>query len=108
ADEDDAAVDHVVPDYEDLAGRLELSDVDDVEGLVEEHLLTHLEELALDVRLGIDAELPVAGEDVHRAVGVHLEDGPEVVRRLGELLDLFAENAELLTGLFEQLGDLVV
>src|SRR5690606_25090981 len=55
ADEDDAAVDHDVPDSEDLARRLELSDVDDVEGLVEEHLLTHLEELDLDVRLGIDA-----------------------------------------------------
>ena len=43
---------------QDVTGRLEMTDVDDVEGLVEEDFLADLELLHLDVGLGGDPQLP--------------------------------------------------
>ena len=97
-----------LPNPEDLPGRLEMADVDDVERLVEENLLADLKLLHLDVGLGGHSKLAAAGEDVDGPVVVDLEDSSKVVRGGGELLHLFPEHAELLPGLLEDGRELVV
>src|SRR5690554_4136499 len=102
------AVLQLLADAHHLAGPLEATDVDHVVALVEEHFLADRELLDLDRRLGRHAQLAVAGHHVEGAVLVDLEDGAEVVRRCGQLLDLGPQHAELLTGFLENRGQLVV
>ena len=46
--------------------------------------------------------------DVDRPVWVHADEGAVGARRLGELLDLVAQGGELLLGLLERQGELLV
>ena len=94
--------------HQHVAGGLEVADVYDVEGLVEQHLLADLELLHLDVGLRRHPELAAAGHDVEGAVVVDLEHGPEVVGRSGQFLDFLAKHPQLLSGLFEHRRELVV
>ena len=62
----------------------------------------------VDVGVEADPHFAAAGEDVDRAVLVDAEEGAVGGRRLGQLLDLFAERGQLLLGLLEGEGQLLV
>ena len=55
-----------------------------------------------------DPHLAAAGEDVDGAVVVGGEEGPVGARRLGELVDLFAQGGDVLLGLLQGVGQLLV
>ena len=58
--------------------------------------------------MDVDAELASAGEDVDGAVGVQPEEDTEAGRRSRELLDLLAEQRNLLAGLLQHPDDALV
>ena len=61
-------------------------------------------------QLGVqgDAHLAAAGEHVDGAVVVGAEEGAVGRRRLGELVDLLAQGGDVLAGLAEGVGELLV
>ncbi len=92
----------------DLTLDLVLEKLDDVHGLVQHHLVSSLGLLEVHLRRDVHAELASVGEDVRGRVIEGLEEDPVAGRRLGELLDLLLEGDELLAGLPEGAGQLVV
>ena len=86
---------------DDLAGLLEPARLDDVQRLVQHHFLARDDPLHVDLRVDVHAELASAGEHVDGAVGVQAEEDTEAGRRRRELLDLFAQERDLLAGLLE-------
>ena len=62
----------------------------------------------VDVGVEADPHLATAREDVDGAVLVDAEEGAVGGRRLGELLDLLAQRGQLLLGLLEGEGQLLV
>ena len=70
---------------------------DDVQRLVQHHLLAALDLLDVDLGRDADAQLAAVGEDVGgRVLLVRLEEDAVAGRGLGELLDLFLQGNELL------------
>ena len=91
-----------------LARALALTGQDHVEGLVEDHFVAPPELGRVDVGVQRDPHLAAAGEDVDGAVVVGAEVGAVGGRRLGELLHLFAQGGDVLLGLLEGEGQLLV
>ncbi len=108
AEDDDAVLVEDLLDGDDLARRGEVANVDDVVGLVEQHLLADLERLDLQVGLDVDPHLAPRGVHIGGAVRVDLQDGSERIRRRRQLLDLFSQHGELLARLFEDRAQLLV
>ena len=65
---------------------------------------------SLGVDLGVhgDAHLAAAGEDVDGAVVVGAQEGAVGARRLGELVHFFAQGGDVLLGLLQGVGQLLV
>jgi hypothetical protein len=93
---------------DDLARDIVAAREDDVERLVEHNLLAPLE--LGDVELGMqrDAHLAAGGEHVDGAVVVGREERPVGGRWHRELLDLLAERPDVLAGLAQGGGELLV
>ena len=81
---------------------------DDVERLVEHHLVAPCGAAPGRCRGAGHPHLAAAREDVDRAVVVDAEERAVGRRRLGELLDLLAQRGQLLLGLLEGEGQLLV
>jgi hypothetical protein len=67
-----------------------------------------IETTSPDVRVQRDAHLATAGEDVDRPVVVRHQIGAVGVRRPGQLVDLFPQRRDVLAGLLEREGQLLV
>ena len=93
---------------DDLAGELPVAHEDHVEALVEDDLVPLADRTGVDVGVQADPHLPAAREDVDRAVLVDAEERAVGRRRLGQLLDLLAEGGQLLLGLLQGEGQLLV
>ena len=93
---------------DDLTRVLALAHQDHVERLVEDDLVAPAELAGVDVGVQGHPHLAAAREDVDGAVVVDVEERPVGRRRLGELLDLFAQGGELLLGLLQGEGQLLV
>ena len=93
---------------DDLAGELAVADEDDVEALVEDDLVALADLSRVDVGVQTHPHLAAAREDVDRAVVVDAEERAVGRRGLGELLDLFTQRGQLLLGLLEGEGQLLV
>ena len=93
---------------DDLAGELPVADEDHVEALVEDDLVALADGAGVDVGVQADPHLAAAREHVDRAVLVDAEEGAVGGRRLGELLDLLAQGGQLLLGLLQGEGQLLV
>ncbi len=93
---------------DDLAGDLAASGQDHVERLVEDHLLAPLDDLVGQLGVEGDAHLAPAGEHVDGAVVVGRQEGAVGRGRLGQLVDLLAEGGDVLAGLSEGVGQLLV
>ena len=91
-----------------LARQLALADQDDVEALVEHHLVALPDGARVDVGMEAHAHFAPAREDVDRAVLVDGEEGAVGRRRLRELLHLLAQRGQLLLGLLQREGELLV
>ena len=91
-----------------LAGELPVPDEDHVQRLVQHHLVALADDARIDVGVERDPHLAPAGEDVHGAVVVDPEEGAVGGGRLGQLLDLLAQRGQLLLGLLEGEGQLLV
>ncbi len=91
-----------------LAGALRVPGLDHVQGLVEDDLVAAEQLGGVKVRVQRHAHLAPRGEDVDGAVRVDAEERPVGGRRLRELLDLLAQQRELLLGLLERVGELLV
>ena len=102
-----AVVEHLLQRH-DLAGALGVARLDDVQRLVEHDLVAAQQLGGVEVRVQRHAHLAARGEDVDRAVGVDAEERAVGGGRLGELLDLLAQQRELLFGLLERVGQLLV
>ena len=99
---------HHLFDGDHLAERFGRASGHHVETLVQDHLGPPLEGVVLDVRVEVDTHLATARQDVHRSVVVLADDHPIRGRRPGELVHLFAEGGDVLTGLPERVGELLV
>ena len=100
-------VEHLLQRH-DLAGALRVAGLDDVQRLVEHDLVAAQQLGGVEVRVQGHAHLPARGEHVDGAVGVDAEERPVGRGGLGELLDLFAKQGELLFGLLQGVGELLV
>jgi hypothetical protein len=96
AERNHAVVGEEVDDRGDLAARDEARRLDDVERLVQHHLLAFDELERIDVRVHVHAHLPPVDEDLRGAVLVGAGEDPVVVRRSAELVDLLLEELDLL------------
>ena len=92
----------------DLAGELPVADEHHVEALVQDDLVALADRSGVDVGVQADPHLAAAREHVDRAVLVDPEEGAVGRRRLRELLDLLAQGGQLLLGLLEGEGQLLV
>jgi hypothetical protein len=81
---------------DDLAGDVVTAREHDVERLVQHDLLAALELFDVELRMHCDAHLATGSEHVDGAVVVHLEERAVRRGRHGELLDLFAQRADVL------------
>ena len=108
--EDDAAplVLELLLQGDHLAGELPVADEDHVEALVEDDLVPLADRAGVDVGVQAHPHLATAREDVDRAVLVDSEERAVGRRRLRELLDLLAQGGQLLLGLLEGEGQLLV
>ena len=95
-------------EHDDVALALEPPRLDDVHRLVEHDLLAGAQVVALDVRRQRHPQLAAAGEDVDRAVVVLPEVDAVAGRRLAEPVDLLLERHQLLAGVPQRAGQLVV
>ena len=94
---------------DDLAGELPVPDEDHVERLVQHDLVALADRRPGRCRGGARPRiLRPAGEDVDGAVVVDPEEGAVGGGRLGELLDLLAQRGQLLLGLLQGEGQLLV
>ena len=93
---------------DDLAAELGVADEHHVQRLVQDHLLALAELLGVEAGVDRDAHLAPAREHVHGAVVVAAQVGPVSGRRLGELVDLLAQGRDVLFGLLEGEGQLLV
>ena len=92
----------------DLARHLPAPGQHDVERLVEHHLLAPLEGPGVEFGVQGDPHLAPAGEDVDGGVLVGAQVGPVGRGGLGELLHLFPQGGDVLPGLPEGVGQLLV
>ena len=81
---------------------------DDVERLVEHDLLAALEVRPSRSGCTDDPHLAPAREHVDGVVVVVAEHGAVALRRLGELVDLFAQRGDVLARLAQGVGELLV
>ena len=93
---------------DDLAGELWRAGQHDVERLVEHDLGAPVQVVGPSVGMHRDPHLAAAGEHVDGAVVVDAEQGAVGRRRLGELLDLFAQRGDVLARLAQGVGELLV
>ena len=107
-DDGPAAVLEKLLQGDDLARVLALAGQDDVQGLVQDHFLAPAEIGGVDLGVEGDPHLAAAGEDVDGAVLVGVEEGPVGTGRLGELVHLLAQRGDVLLGLLEGVGQLLV
>ena len=107
-DDQGPTVVHDLLDDHDLAGDLARAGQDHVERLVEHDLAAADQVLGGQLGVHRHPHLAPAGVDVDGAVVVDAEQGAVGRRRLGELLDLFAEGGDVLAGLAERVGQLLV
>ncbi len=91
-----------------LAGQLGGAGQHHVERLVEHHLGTPGQVVAGEVGVDRDPHLATTGEDVDRAVVVGAQQGAVGRRWLGQLLDLVAQRGDVLAGLAQGVGQLLV
>ena len=80
----------------------------DVERLVEDDLLAPAQLDPVDLGVHGHPHLAATGEDVDGAVVVGVQEGPVGARRLGELVHLFAQRGDVLLGLLQRVGQLLV
>ena len=108
--EDDAAalVVELLLEGDHLAGELAVADEHHVEALVEHDLVALADGAGIDVGVEAHPHFAPAREDVDGAVLVDAEEGAVGGRRLGELLDLLAQGGQLLLGLLQGEGQLLV
>ena len=108
--EDDAAppVLELLLQGHDLTRELAVAHQDHVEALVQDDLVALADGARVDVGVQAHAHLAAAREHVDRAVLVDPEEGAVGGRRLRELLDLLAQRGQLLLGLLEGEGQLLV
>ncbi len=91
-----------------LAGHVRRAGQDHVERLVEDHLGAAGQVDVAQVGVHRHAHLATAGEHVHGAVVVAAEQGAVGRRGLGQLLDLVAQGGDVLAGLAQGVGQLLV
>ncbi len=91
-----------------LAGELAVPDEDHVQALVEDDLVPLADGAGIDVGVQAHPHFAPARKDVDGAVLVDAEEGAVGGRRLGELLHLFAQRGQLLLGLLQGEGQLLV
>jgi hypothetical protein len=97
-----------LPNPDNITSLFEFPNVDDVECLVEKHLLADLQLLDFDIRLGGNPQFSVAGRHINRSIDVHLQHGAEVVGRCCELVHFLSEDTQLLPCFLEDCGQFVV
>jgi hypothetical protein len=107
-DERPAPVGEHLLEGDDLAGPVGLAGHHHVERLVEHDLLAADEARVAQLGVELDPHLATTGEDVDGAVVVVAEEGRVGRRRLGELLDLFAQRGDVLACLAQGVGELLV
>ncbi len=90
---------------DDVADALEGHRVDDVERLVEHHLLAAPQLVEVDARADVDPQLAAAGEDVCGAVLVLAEEGAESGRGLSQPVHFLLEGHDLVAGLSQGGGE---
>ena len=95
-------------DDHDLAGDVGGAGEHDVERLVERDFLAALDGFDLDLGVHRDAHLAAGGEDVDSAVVVGAEERAVGRRGHGELLDLFPQRPDVLTGFAQGGGKTLV
>ena len=93
---------------DDLAGGLGRAGQHDVERLVEHDLAAPHELVGVELGVDRDAHLAAARVDVDRAVVVAGQQRAVGRRRLGELVDLFAQGGDVLARLAQGVGELLV
>ena len=93
---------------DDLTGVLALAGQDDVERLVEDDLLAPAQLDGVDLGVHGHPHLAATREDVDGAVVVGVEERPVGARGLGELVDLLAQGGDVLLGLLQRVGQLLV
>ena len=108
ADDDGPVGAEPVLHLHDLARAVGVEDLDDVEGVVQDHLRAGAELVGVEVGGGHHAHLPARGHDVDGPVIVAADENPERGGRLGELLDLFGEGLDPLLLVAQGVGELLV
>ncbi len=93
---------------DDLTGVLALAGQDHVQGLVEDDLLAPAQLDSVDLGVHRHPHLATTGEDIDGAVVVGVQERPVGARGLGELVDLFAQRGDVLLGLLQGVGQLLV
>ncbi len=106
-DQDPAIVQHLL-DGDDLALAVGLAHADDGEGLVQHDLVAPVDLAGVESRVQGHAHLAAGGEDVDGAVVVEVDEGAVDRGRLGELLDFVTQGRDLITGLLNRDGELLV
>ena len=107
-DHDADPVVHDLFDRDHLAGDLRRPRHHDVVALVEHDLGAAVEQLVVDVGVQGDAHLATAGEDVDGVVVVLADHHAVGRRRLRQLVDLVAQCRDVLAGLAQGVGQLLV
>ena len=93
---------------DDLTGVLALAGQDHVERLVEDHFLAPAKLDPVDLGVHGHPHLATAREDVDGPVVVGVEERPVGARGLGELVDLLTQRGDVLLGLLQGVGQLLV
>ena len=91
-----------------LAGELPVPDEDHVQRLVQHDLVALADDAGVDVGVEADPHFAAAREHVDRAVLVDAEEGAVGGRGLRQLLDFLAQRGQLLLGLLQGEGQLLV
>ena len=103
-----AAVVEDLLERDDLTRVLALARQDDVEGLVEDDLLSPAQFHRVDLGMHGHAHLAAAREHVDGGVVVGVQERPIGAGRLRELVHLFAQRRDVLLGLLQGVGQLLV
>ncbi|MEY9211295.1 hypothetical protein ABH917_000741 [Thermobifida halotolerans] len=107
-DQDTVAVLEDLLEHDDLADGLVGGRLDDVERLVQHHLLARPEVVDVDRRAHVHPHLATVGEDLDGLVVTCAQEDPESGRRLGESVDLLLEGHDLVAGLLQSRGQPLV
>ena len=106
-DQDPAIVEDLL-DGDHLPLTVGLAHADDGEGLVQHDLVAPVDLSGVQAGVQGDAHLAPGGEDVDRAVVVEVDEGAVDRRRLRELLHFVTQCRDLITGLLDRDGELLV